>query len=161
FSNSCTARSTSIHKAIYVMPRSLEPVLPSSDDMAPNRSLCDVFVKIGGSILDHDTLSAALVPKLIESARQQRALILTGGGQTAKRIKANQRRHGHELYRFWRATGLLPEVNAYLLASYSPDFAVVSCAAEIISCRAAGHVPIFAPAGAILNSMYFLPDWLV
>jgi 5-(aminomethyl)-3-furanmethanol phosphate kinase len=126
-----------------------------------HRDLCDVFIKIGGSILDHEAATAALVPSLVKSAARTRVLILTGGGQVAKRIKANQIKHGHDFYRFWRATGLTPEVNAWLLASYSPIFSVVSCAAEIAECLQNGTIPVFAPTGAILSSLYFLPDWLV
>lgn len=137
---------------------------PSSDSQGVwpgHRNLCEVLVKIGGSILDHDDLTAALVPAITALARQHRIVILTGGGQAAKRIKANQSKHGAEFYRFWRATGLFPEVNAYLLASYSPTFGIASCAAEITACLDTGQIAVFAPAGAILNSLYFLPDWLV
>ena len=126
-----------------------------------HRDLCDVFIKIGGSILDHEAATAALVPSLVKFAGRTRMLILTGGGQAAKRIKANQIKHGHDFYRFWRATGLTPEVNAWLLASYSPIFSVVSCAVEIATCLESGNIPVFAPTGAILSSLYFLPDWLV
>jgi 5-(aminomethyl)-3-furanmethanol phosphate kinase len=133
------------------------PDLPQPE----RRDLCDVFVKIGGSILDHDASTAALVPNLIEPGRRHRILILTGGGQSAKRIKANQTRNGGDFYRFWRATGLCPEVNAYVLASYSNSFSIVSCAAEISACFAAGNIAVFAPTGAILNSLYFFPNWLV
>jgi len=126
-----------------------------------HRNLCDTFIKIGGSILDHEAATAALVPSLTRLAGQTRMLVLTGGGQAAKRIKANQIKHGHDFYRFWRATGLTPEVNAWLLASYSTVFSVVSCAAEIVACLQDGKIPVFAPTGAILNSLYFLPDWLV
>src|SRR5262249_31653713 len=90
-------------------------------------NLCDVLVKIGGSILDQETSTAKLVPHILELGRLYRIVIVTGGGQVAKRIKANQIRHGNDFYRFWRATGLCPEVNAYLLASYSSSFTVVSC----------------------------------
>lgn len=126
-----------------------------------HRNLCDVFIKIGGSILDHEAATAALVPCLTELVGSIRMLILTGGGQVAKRIKANQIKQGHDFYQFWRATGLTPEINAWLLASYSKAFAVVSCAAEIVACLESGKIPVFAPTGAILNSLYFLPDWLV
>lgn len=142
--------------------RPLPEFFAGSPEPGPaHRDLCDVFVKIGGSILDHDDKTTALVPTLTSLAARLRVLILTGGGQAAKRIKANQVKHGGDFYRFWKATGLFPEVNAYLLASYSTTFAVVSCAAEIRTCFEAGQIPVLAPAGAILNSLYFLPDWLV
>jgi 5-(aminomethyl)-3-furanmethanol phosphate kinase len=126
-----------------------------------HRNLCDVFIKVGGSILDHDAATSTLVPALTGLARQYRLVVLTGGGQAVKRIKANQTRHGNDFYRFWRGAGLFPEGNAYLLASYSTAFAIASCAGEIMACIEAGHIAVFAPAGAILNSLYFLPDWLV
>ena len=131
------------------------PALPG------HRSLCDVFIKVGGSILDHDAATTALVPAITGLARQYRLVVLTGGGQAVKRIKANQARHGKDFYRFWRGAGLFPEGNAYLLASYSTAFTVASCAAEIIECVESGSIAVFAPAGAILSSLYFLPDWLV
>ena len=142
------------------MPHSREPTWESGSQPW-HRNLCDVFVKIGGSILDHEAATAALVPAIAGLAGQVRMIVLTGGGQAAKRVKANQIRHGGDFYRFWRATGLFPEVNAWLLASYSTLFSVVSCAAEIAACLQDRHIPVFAPAGAILNSLYFLPDWLV
>lgn len=126
-----------------------------------HRSLCEVFVKIGGSILDHEAATASLVPAITSSGSQHRIIVLTGGGQAAKRVKANQIKNGGDFYQFWRATGLFPEVNAYLLASYSNAFKVVRCAAEIQSCLIAGNIAVFAPADAILSSLYFLPDWLV
>lgn len=126
-----------------------------------HRGLCEVFLKIGGSILDHDAVTAALVPTITSLAPQYRIIVLTGGGQAAKRVKANQVKLGGDFYDFWKATGLFPEVNAYLLASYSNAFTIVKCAAEIQACFASGRVAIFAPAGAILSSLYFLPDWLV
>jgi aspartokinase-like uncharacterized kinase len=139
---------------------------PESNSECPrawpeHRNLCDIFVKVGGSILDHDELTTALVPSITALAPQYRILVLAGGGQAVKRIKANQTRHGEEFYRFWRGAGLFPEANAWLLASYSTTFTVVSCAAEITACFETGHIAVFAPAGAILNSLYFLPDWLV
>lgn len=137
------------------------PPIEYQSSLPGHRGLCEVFVKLGGSILDHDHLTAALVPAITSLATQYRIVILTGGGQAAKRIKANQTRYGGDFYRFWRATGLFPEVNAYLLASYSTVFSVVSCAAEMTACLETGGIAVFAPAGAILNSLYFLPDWLV
>lgn len=128
---------------------------------AAHRNLCEVFVKIGGSILDREAATVALVPMLADFAGKKDLIILTGGGQAAKRIKANQIKHGHDFYRFWRATGLTPEVNAWLLASYSTVFGVVSCAAEIQKCLKEEKIPVLAPTGAILNSLYFLPDWSV
>jgi aspartokinase-like uncharacterized kinase len=141
------------------------PQAPDSPEgprtLSGHRSLCDVFIKVGGSILDHDTSTAALVPAITGLAGQYRIVVLTGGGQAVKRIKANQTRLGHDFYRFWRGAGLYPEANAYLLASYSTVFAIASCATEIMACIEAGNIAVFAPAGAILNSLYFLPDWLV
>jgi len=130
-------------------------------EASAHTSGCDVFVKLGGSILDDPASTAELIPHLTTLSGKLRLLILTGGGQAAKRIKANQSAHGRDLYLFWRATALCPEVNAYLLASYSSSFAVVSCAAEIATCFEAGKIAVFIPAGAILNNLCFMPDWLV
>jgi 5-(aminomethyl)-3-furanmethanol phosphate kinase len=122
-------------------------------------ALCDVFVKLGGSILDHDAATAALVPQVIELARKYRILILSGGGQAAKRIKANQRSSGTHFYTCWRAGVLCLEVNAHLLASYSPHFTVVSSLPDMAACFASGNIGVFAPLGAIVNSLYLVPDW--
>lgn len=124
-------------------------------------SLCDVFLKIGGSILGDEAATTALVPHITALSSRYRILILTGGGQVAKRIKANQRMTGSEFYKFWRATAYCPEVNAYLLASYSPSFEIVSCAAEIAGCFETGNIAVLAPAAAILSSLLLKPDWLV
>src|SRR6202011_817882 len=105
--------------------------------------------KLGGSILDQDVTTTTLVPHLTELARKHRILILTGGGQAAKRIKANQRSNSTDFYRCWRAGVLCLEVNAHLLASYSTHFAVVSSLTDIAACFANGNIGVFAPSGAI------------
>src|SRR5262245_21408759 len=115
-------------------------------------SLCDVFVKLGGSILDEETSTAALVPQLTALSREYRISILTGGGQTVKRIKANQMSHSTDFHGCWKAGVLCLEVNANLLASYSRTFSVVSCAADLLTCFESGRIAILAPAGAILSS---------
>lgn len=120
---------------------------------------CDVFVKLGGSILDQDAATRALIPHITELSSQHRILVLTGGGQTVKRIKANQRSVGTPFYSCWRAGVLCLNVNAHLLASYSTRFTVVSSLAEITSCFANGNVGVFAPLGAMDNSLHLVPDW--
>lgn len=122
-------------------------------------SVCDVFVKIGGSILDQEASTAALVPHITRLCLNHRILILTGGGQAAKRIKANQRAWHTPFYSCWRAGVLCLEVNANLLASYSTSFTVVTSLTEIESCFEAGKVAVFAPAGALLSSLQLVPDW--
>lgn len=120
---------------------------------------CDVFVKLGGSILDQDATTAALIPHITELAHEHRVLILTGGGQTVKRIKANQRSKGTHFYSCWRAGVFCLEVNAYLLASYSNRFSVVSSLTDIATCFASGNIGVFAPLGVMVNSLSFVPDW--
>lgn len=120
---------------------------------------CDVFVKLGGSVLDQDAATAALIPHITELARKHRILILTGGGQTVKRIKANQRSIGTPFYSCWRAGVVCLEVNAHLLASYSTQFTVVSSLADIAACFATGNIAVFAPLGAMVNSLHLVPDW--
>jgi 5-(aminomethyl)-3-furanmethanol phosphate kinase len=120
---------------------------------------CDVFVKLGGSILDQPAVTTVLVPHLSELAGGRRVLILTGGGQTVKRIKANQRSVGTHFYSCWRAGVLCLEVNAHLLASYSRRFTVVSSLADMTACFAAGNVAVFAPLAAMVHSLHLVPDW--
>jgi 5-(aminomethyl)-3-furanmethanol phosphate kinase len=141
------------------MCTSREPLQEYPGHRREQSTLCDVFVKLGGSILDHDAATVALVPRITELAQKQRILILTGGGQVAKRIKVNQRSSGADFYTLWRAGVLCLEVNAHLLASYSTHFIVVSSLTEMTACFAAGNVGVFAPFGAIVNSLRLLPDW--
>ena len=123
------------------------------------RASCDVFVKLGGSVLDQDALTVALVPYITELACKHRILVLTGGGQAVKRIKANQRSRGTDFYGCWRAGVLCLEVNAHLLASYSTQFTVVSALADITACFTAGNIGVFAPLGAMVSSLHLVPDW--
>ena len=133
----------------------LEYPVKSSEEGAS----CDVFVKLGGSILDQSAATAALIPYVVELARKHRILILAGGGQTVKRIKANQRSIGTDFYNCWRAGCLCLEVNAYLLASYSTRFTVASSLTDIAACFATGNIAVFAPLGAMVNSLSLVPDW--
>jgi 5-(aminomethyl)-3-furanmethanol phosphate kinase len=129
--------------------------------MSLTQCLCDVFVKIGGSILDNHSATAELVPHIAALSRHRRIVILPGGGRAAKRIKANHATMGGNFYSLWRGSAFSLEINAYLLGSYSTAFSIVTCAAEIASCVEAGQVAVLAPANAILNSLYLMPDWLV
>lgn len=136
-----------------------EVVLECPGARSEQHTSCDVFVKLGGSILDQEAATAALVPHITGLARKQRVLILTGGGLAAKRIKAHQRSNGTDFYRCWRAGVLCLEVNAHLLASYSTQFTVVTSLTEIEACFAAGNIGVLAPLGVIVNSLYLVPDW--
>lgn len=141
------------------MRTSRESLLEYPGGQSEQQASCDVFVKLGGSILDQEAATTTLVPHITELARKHRILILTGGGQAAKRIKANQRQGGTDFYRCWRAGVLCLEVNAHLLASYSTHFTVVSSLTDIAACFATGNIGVFAPLGAIVNSLYLVPDW--
>lgn len=141
-----------MRNSLELMPE--RPGVPSEQAAS-----CDVFVKLGGSILDQDAATAALIPRITELARRHRILVLTGGGQTVKRIKANQRSQGTHFYSCWRAGVFCLEVNAYLLASYSTQFTVVSSLADIEACFATGNIGVFAPLAAMVNSLHFVPDW--
>jgi 5-(aminomethyl)-3-furanmethanol phosphate kinase len=141
------------------MQTSFELAEDGAYPVPPQRDACDVFVKLGGSILNHELTTAALVPTLIALAREHRVLVMAGGGQVAKRIKANQRLNDTDFFMTWRAGVLCLEVNAHLLASYSKQLAVVSSFWQASACYSAGQVAVFAPAGAILNSFHLPPDW--
>lgn len=141
------------------MRTSSQSLRDCADQACAQGAFCDVFIKLGGSILDQDTATAALVPRITELARKHRILILTGGGLAAKRIKTNQRSERTDFYRCWRAGVLCLEVNAHLLASYSTHFAIVSSLTEMAVCFASGNIGVFAPLGAIVNSLYLVPDW--
>jgi aspartokinase-like uncharacterized kinase len=128
---------------------------------APRQQVCDVFLKIGGSILDDASRTAALLPHIVALATRYRMLILVGGGSIAKRIKANQREHATDFYRCWKSGVLCHDVNAGLLASHSTVFEVASSAADVIRCLDSGKIAVLAAAGALLNNLYFTPDWRI
>lgn len=126
-----------------------------------NERVCDVFIKIGGSILDDVSQTAALLPHIIALSSRYRMLILVGGGIIAKRIKANQRERNTDFYRCWRSGALCHDVNAGLLASYSPVFEVASSAAEAMRCLDSGQIAVFAATSALINNLFFTPDWRI
>lgn len=127
----------------------------------PHGSACDVFVKVGGSILDNIHHTAALAEMLVSLPKGQRIVILPGGGQVAKRIKLNQRSKVSDFQWSWRAATLALDVNAGLLASYSSQFEVSNCVAQIATAHALGKLPIFAPADSLFSSLWFSPNWIV
>lgn len=124
-----------------------------------NDRLCDVFLKIGGSILDQDDLTEELILHLATLSRERRILILPGGGRVVKRIKTNQRRHNTDFYGCWIPAVLNLDVNAGIIASYSKDVAVASSAEEIAGCFETGKVAVFAATGAVFNSLHLTPDF--
>jgi 5-(aminomethyl)-3-furanmethanol phosphate kinase len=126
----------------------------------PQTGLCDVFMKLGGSILDDDAATAKLVPCITSLSRNHRIMILTGGGRVVKRIKARQKQHGTDFHTCWTAAVRCLDVNAGILASYSKSFRVVTSAGEMAACFDAGHVAVFSPSGAIFHSLHLKPDWL-
>jgi 5-(aminomethyl)-3-furanmethanol phosphate kinase len=127
----------------------------------PQERICDVFIKLGGSILDDPAQTEVLVPALVALAARQRLLILVGGGRIAKRLKSNQRQLETAFYRSWRAGVLCHDVNAALLASYSSTFEVASTAGEMMRCFEAGQIAVFAPASMLFGNLSFIPDWRI
>jgi aspartokinase-like uncharacterized kinase len=128
---------------------------------SPQECVCDVFVKMGGSILDDPAQTEALVPHIAALASRHRILILVGGGRIAKRLKANQRERQTDFYRSWRAGVMCHDVNAALLASYSSEFEVASTAGEMLRCFDAGKIAVFAPAHMLFGNLSFVPDWRI
>ena len=126
---------------------------------ARSSRLCDVFIKLGGSVLDDEAATAAVAARVVTLSRSHRILILPGGGRVVKRIKATHRDNASDFHTCWRAAVLCVDVNAGILAAYSKSFAVVSSAGEMSACFGAGRVAVFAPAGVILNSLELMPDW--
>ncbi len=133
-----------------------------ADPSEPIQSnVCDVFVKIGGSVLDDATCTAQLVPYLVELSKEYRIVAMTGGGRVAKRIVGNQRRYGSDFIPSWRAGVTSLDVHAGLLASYSPSFAVGSSLFEIGARLAEGKMAVLAPAGKIVSDLVLTPDYEV
>lgn len=141
---------------MYSFPTSApdEPNLPAS-----RNARCDVFIKFGGSILNDDRSTAALVSHIAALAKLRRIVILPGGGHAVKRIKATHSQYSGDFHTCWRAAVLCIDVNAGMLAAYSKLFTVVSSVGEISACFASGNIAILAPSQAILNSLKLLPDW--
>jgi aspartokinase-like uncharacterized kinase len=122
--------------------------------------LCDVFLKIGGSILDDEAATARLVPHLVAAARERRIMIMAGGGRAAKRIKANQRAFGTDFRKCWKGAVLTLEVNVRLLASYSPSLEVVNSLEDIRETMEAGRIAVLAPVKALKSSLHLIPNWI-
>jgi 5-(aminomethyl)-3-furanmethanol phosphate kinase len=129
--------------------------------ITPHEPICDVFLKVGGSILDNAAHTAALAESLSALGSGQRIVILTGGGRIAKRIKANQRERASDFPCSWKAATLALDVNAGLLASHFPRFCVSTSIAHIVAAHESGHLPVFAPADALFSSLWFTPNWIV
>lgn len=127
--------------------------------LPPN--VCDVFVKIGGSILDDAAHTAALVPCLVTLSKECRLVAMSGGGRVAKRIVANQRNHGRNFLQCWRAGIMSLDVHGGLLASYSPSFAVATSVLEIVTYLEEGRMAVLAPAGKIVSDLEMFPDYEV
>jgi aspartokinase-like uncharacterized kinase len=139
----------------------LPPVAAAYPPLSPRMrpGLCDVFVKIGGSILDDDASTGRLVPYITALSRERRILIMTGGGRAAKRIKANQRAFGTDFQKCWKGAVLTLEVNIRLLASYSDSFDVVSSLADIRETFDEGRIAVLAPVRALKSSLHLVPNW--
>jgi hypothetical protein len=127
--------------------------------MIEDDPICDVFIKLGGSILDDHSATAELTAHLTTLAQRHRILILPGGGHVVKRIKTVHQEHGSDFLGCWRAAVLCVDVNAGILSAYSKSFTVVSSAADMVGCFAAGNIGVFAPAAVILSSLDLLPAW--
>jgi aspartokinase-like uncharacterized kinase len=123
--------------------------------------VCDVFVKIGGSILDNAAHTFDLVPGLVALSKEHRIVAMCGGGRVAKRIVGNQRRLGSDFLRSWRAGITSLDVHAGLLASHSPSFAVASSVFEIADHLAGGKMAVLAPAAKIVSDLVMFPDYEV
>ena len=121
--------------------------------------LCDVFLKIGGSILDKDALTSNLVPHITALSREKRIVILPGGGQAVKRIKTNQQHHDIDFHSTWITAVLCLDVNAGVLASYSRLLTAASSAEEMAACFEAGNVAVFAAAGNVFTNLNLTPDF--
>jgi aspartokinase-like uncharacterized kinase len=126
----------------------------------PHQPLCDVLIKVGGSILDNIPDTLALAEALVARSTGPRIVVLPGGGRVAKRIKSNQREREADFLCCWRATTLALDVNAGVLASHSPRFAVCISIGQIKDAQDGGFIPIFAPAQALFSSLWFTPNWI-
>jgi aspartokinase-like uncharacterized kinase len=129
--------------------------------MSSRPDVCDIFVKIGGSILDNITHTDNLVPCLATLSKEYRVVAMAGGGRVAKRIVSNQRKFGSDFLRSWRAGITSLDVHAGLLASHSKDFAVATSVREIAEHLADGKMVVLAPAAKIISDLVLFPDYEV
>lgn len=124
-------------------------------------SVCDVFIKVGGSIMDDALATTALVPHIVALAEHCRIVVMAGGGRISKRIKANQRAAHTDFLPCWRGATASLDTNAILFASHSPRCVVTQCVAEMSRCLDEGKVAVFAAAEAIFRSLVIKPDFEV
>lgn len=133
----------------------------SGSDPALGPEICDVFIKLGGSILDNAQATLELIPYLVELCKAYRLVAMCGGGRVAKRIVSNQRNLGSDFFFSWRAGITSLDVHAGLLASYSPAFAVASSVFDIAGRLAEGKMAVLAPAAKIVSDLVMFPDYNV
>jgi 5-(aminomethyl)-3-furanmethanol phosphate kinase len=117
------------------------------------------MVKIGGSILDDVDASRMLVRELEDTCPP--AVILTGGGQAAKRIKMAQQQHGLDFMSAWRAGVLTLDLNATFLSGFSKRLQLVRNFAEADDCLRLDRLPVLAPFDMITRSGLFEASWEV
>lgn len=134
---------------------------PAASVSLSGPDICDVFIKVGGSVLDDSAVTGDLVPCLRELSKEYRLVAMCGGGRLAKRIVANQKRHGSDFLPSWKAGITSLDVHAGLLASYSADFAVAHSVFEIADRLANRKMAVLAPAGKIVSDLVMFPDYEV
>jgi aspartokinase-like uncharacterized kinase len=141
------------------MPPLSRPLAASEASAHPD--ICDVFIKVGGSVLDDSAITADLVPCFLELSKEYRLVSMCGGGRVAKRIVENQKKQGSHFLHSWKAGITSLDVHAGLLASYSADFAVACSVFEIANSLANGKMAVLAPAGKIVSDLVMFPDYEV
>lgn len=135
--------------------------LNAKDAIFSSPDVCDIFIKIGGSILDNIASTNELIPCLVALSRNYRIVAMTGGGRLAKRIVSNQRKYGSDFMRSWRAGITSLDVHAGLLASHSPNFAVGTSVSEIRDRLSEGKLAVLAPAAKVVSDLVLVPDYEV
>lgn len=122
-------------------------------------SICDVFIKVGGSVMDDALVATALVPHIVALADDYRIVVMTGGGRMSKRIKANQRANHTDFLPCWRGATASLDINAALFASHSTRCGLAHCRDDIARCLDAGKVAVFAAAETIFRNLVITPDF--
>jgi 5-(aminomethyl)-3-furanmethanol phosphate kinase len=115
--------------------------LPTADRIA----LVDIVVKLGGGVLaDPDQFAAALTA-IGAAAREQRILVVPGGGPFADAVREVDRRMAlSDTVAHWMAV-LAMEQYAHLIAARLADAALAADPAAIVEAIAAHRVPVLAP----------------
>jgi probable H4MPT-linked C1 transfer pathway protein len=102
-------------------------------------------VKVGGSLLASAELLDAALETIVRSARDERTIIVPGGGPFADAVRdADERLDLDDHTAHWMAI-LAMDQCAYLLTSRRPELALAASLGDVRELLASGRIPVLAP----------------